>query len=62
MAESEYPSILGTDQFWDEICKTEEFLLYLNPWRRHFGGIFGFIHENLCFQHIYHFQCKNQMT
>ena len=53
MAESEYPSILDTEEFWVEVDKTEEFSLYLNPWRRFFIVILDFNHENLYFSHVF---------
>ena len=54
MAESEYPSILDTEEFWGEIGVTEELSLYPNPWRRFFVVILDFNLENLCFTHVFY--------
>ena len=39
MEESGYPSILDTEEFWEEIDKSEEFSLYHDLLRRYFLGI-----------------------
>ena len=36
MAESGYPDNLVIEEFLGNIGKTEEFSLYINPWRRNF--------------------------
>ena len=45
--------ILVIEEFSEEIGKTEEFSLYIYPWRRNFLLILDPNHINQCFYHIF---------
>ena len=52
MAESEYPSILDTEEFRGKTLITEEFSVHHNSQKRYFGGFLAFNLKNLGFQCI----------